>query len=209
MVQPRKPSKGGKKAEPTFEELVFIYERMRMSDGAILEEMQEEEDLPLRSVGFIKRRRKEFGAAKKVLGEDVRPESDLLVAEARKNHMDDVCSLIKRLERLVDNTTHFDWEEMFGLEGDGHWVVPFDVGQDSDFTQTDRAVYQTRRGWASHRAILWHREAPSVRMLAKSHGHRILEALRGLEAVGLGLATGEQPKGIESRRPPRQSTQAS
>jgi len=50
----------GKKAEPTAEELEFIYSRLgRLSDQEVLEELESAE-WPKRSVGFIKRRRKEL-----------------------------------------------------------------------------------------------------------------------------------------------------
>ena len=71
MVQPQNRARRGKQSEPTAEELEFIYSRIqRMSDKAILDEMQDA-DFPLRSVGFIKRRRREFNAAKRVLETDV------------------------------------------------------------------------------------------------------------------------------------------
>jgi arsenate reductase-like glutaredoxin family protein len=57
----------GKKAEPSTEELEFIYARVdKLSDEEILDEMQDE-PFHLRSPGFIKRRRKEFTAAKTLI----------------------------------------------------------------------------------------------------------------------------------------------
>jgi hypothetical protein len=54
----------GKKAEPSTEELEFIYARVdKLSDEEILDEMQVE-PFPLQSPGFIKRRRKESTEAK-------------------------------------------------------------------------------------------------------------------------------------------------
>lgn len=76
----------GKKAEPTAEELEFIYSRLRkLSDEEVLEEMQDTE-FPLRSKGFIKRRRREFNAAKKVLETDVKKELDPIVIKRREQH---------------------------------------------------------------------------------------------------------------------------
>ena len=62
---PKKVYKGGKKAEPTAEELEFIYSKIeeKLGDSEILEEMQSEEVFPLRSIGSIKRRRREYNAA--------------------------------------------------------------------------------------------------------------------------------------------------
>jgi len=61
----------GKKAEPLPEELEFIYSLVGrgFTDTEILEEMQSEEVFLLRTAGFIKRRRREYNAAKKVLKE--------------------------------------------------------------------------------------------------------------------------------------------
>ena len=66
----------GKKAEPTEEELEFIYSCLeRLSDREVLEEMQDTE-FPLRSLGFIKRRRREFRAAKRVLEDNLKTQID-------------------------------------------------------------------------------------------------------------------------------------
>lgn len=61
----------GKKAEPLTAELEFIYRLIGKgaTDEEILEEMQDEEFLPLRKAGSIKRRRREYNAAKKVFEE--------------------------------------------------------------------------------------------------------------------------------------------
>ena len=90
----------GKKAEPSAEELEFIYARVdRLSDEEILEEMQSD-DFPARSAGFIKRRRKEFAAAKTVIKakgtaeEEEEALKDPLIIEAKKKHFEDLCQLL-------------------------------------------------------------------------------------------------------------------
>ena len=57
----------GKKAEPSVEELELIYSLIArgLSDTEILEEMQDTE-FPMRTGGFIKRRRREYSAARKI-----------------------------------------------------------------------------------------------------------------------------------------------
>ena len=63
----------GKKAEPSVEELELIYSLIvrGLSDMEILEEMQGTE-FPVRTGGFVKRRRREYGAARKI-SESVAP----------------------------------------------------------------------------------------------------------------------------------------
>lgn len=91
----------GKKAEPTSEELEFIYSRIaQFSDGEILEEMQET-TFPLRSPGFIKRRRKEFNAAKKVLEVDVKKQQDPTVARLKFKHWADLAETAKAIRRNI------------------------------------------------------------------------------------------------------------
>jgi len=133
----RKRKKGGKKEEPTAEELEFIYSRIpKMSDSAILDEMQDE-GFPLRTVGFIKRRRRELNAAKKVMEQPDSVKNDPLIMEARSKHFNDICCLLERVENVVENITCFNWGEFFGEEDTGKWVAPIDAGQDDNFTRTD------------------------------------------------------------------------
>jgi hypothetical protein len=77
----------GKKAEPTAEELEFIYSCIlrKLSDSEILEEMQGEA-FPLRTKGFIKRRRKEFNAAKKMLEIQLKKEIDPVIVQRKQEH---------------------------------------------------------------------------------------------------------------------------
>lgn len=75
----------GKAAEPTAEELEFIYSRLKLSDSEVLEEMQDQ-PFPLRSKGFIKRRRREFDVAKKVLRAQLEKELDPVKAKMREEH---------------------------------------------------------------------------------------------------------------------------
>jgi len=88
----RKPV--GKKAEPSVGELEFIYSRLgKLSDAEVLAEMQEDTTFPLRTTGFIKRRRREFDAAKRVLREHIEREADPIVAKNREEHFEFLAKL--------------------------------------------------------------------------------------------------------------------
>ena len=94
--------KGGKKQEPTPEELEFIYSRIPLlSDSEILEEMQDEATFPIRTPGSIKRRRKEFNAAKKVLEVAVKKEIDSATARVKVKHWIDLAETAKKLRRNI------------------------------------------------------------------------------------------------------------
>ena len=87
----------GKKAEPTIEELEFIHKCfLKLSDQEILEEMQDTE-FPLRSLGFIKRRRREFNAAKKVLQIQLEREIDPIIVKRKDEHFAELASIAKLL----------------------------------------------------------------------------------------------------------------
>lgn len=92
--------KSGKREEPSDEELEFIHSRLLqgLSDREVLEEMQDTA-FPLRSLGFMKRRRKEFRAAKKVLEEKAKKEFDPVLAEYRKEHLAEVEGTIRKRKR--------------------------------------------------------------------------------------------------------------
>jgi hypothetical protein len=93
----------GKKAEPTTEELEFIYGRLpKLSDQEILEEMQSEE-FPLRSLGFIKRRRREFNTSKKVLQVELQREVDPVAAKRREEHFNHLAEIVDSM--APDKTT--------------------------------------------------------------------------------------------------------
>lgn len=83
----------GKKAEPTIEELEFIYSHLKkLSDEEVLEEMQDTE-FPVRSKGFIKRRRREFNTAKKVLETDLKKELDPIIIKRKEQHNDELAKI--------------------------------------------------------------------------------------------------------------------
>jgi len=87
----------GKKAEPTVEELEFIYEHLaKLSDQEVLEEMQDTE-FPRRSLGFIKRRRREFNTAKRVLQLQLEKEVNPIVLKRREEHFADLADIAKSL----------------------------------------------------------------------------------------------------------------
>jgi len=94
--------KVGKAAEPTAEELEFIYEHLeRLSDSEVLEEMQDTE-FPVRTKGFIKRRRREFAAAKRVLQEQLQKETNPVVAKRREDHFDHLAGIAKAILTVED-----------------------------------------------------------------------------------------------------------
>jgi hypothetical protein len=87
----------GKKAEPTVEELEFIYERLpKLSDQEVLEEMQDTE-FPRRSLGFIKRRRREFNTAKRVLQLQLEKEVNPTIVKRREEHFIELADIVKSL----------------------------------------------------------------------------------------------------------------
>lgn len=101
--------KVGKAAEPSAEELEFIYSLLdKRSDSEILDEMQEK-GFPLRSVGFIKRRRKEFNAAGRVLEEQLKREVDPIVTKLKEDHFaymaDIALALLTTTHSYLDNFT--------------------------------------------------------------------------------------------------------
>ena len=96
-------NKVGKGAEPTMEELEFIYARIPLlSDGEILQEMQEETQFPVRKTkGFIKRRRKEYSAAQKVLEVVVKKELDPATGRVKVKHWVDLAEAAKTMRRNI------------------------------------------------------------------------------------------------------------
>jgi len=101
----------GKKAEPTIEELEFIYSQLaRLSDQEVLEELEDTE-FPPRSLGFLKRRRREFNAAKKVLQVQLAKEIDPLAAKRRQEHFTKLAGistslLANDLHRVIEGGTY-------------------------------------------------------------------------------------------------------
>lgn len=113
----RPAKKLGKRAEPTPEELEFIYEcfQKNLSNEEVLEELNSE-GFPLsRSLGFIKRRRREFNAAKKVIGEQAKKEFDPILIERRKEHWDELSKLAALLLSF--------WEEYFDKRVDNKGLI--------------------------------------------------------------------------------------
>jgi len=95
--------KAGKGLEPTIEELEFIYARIPLlSDGEILQEMQEETQFPVRQTGSIKRRRKEYHAAQKVLEVAVKKELDPATARVKVKHWIDLAEAAKTIRRNIN-----------------------------------------------------------------------------------------------------------
>ncbi len=116
----------GKAAEPSVEELEFIYSRVdKRSDSEILDEMQDE-DFPLRTKGFIKRRRKEFAAAKKVLGALLEKEVDPIIAKKREEHFDRMANIAHELVTVftcLEDVRGIDGEKYSVGEGEGKYQL--------------------------------------------------------------------------------------
>jgi len=96
--------KVGKKAEPTSEELEFIYEcfTRKLSTSEVLEEMKSE-DFEFRTTGFIKRTRRQYDAAKKVIEKKLEGSYDK-DPERLKRHWG---RLSERAQELINNLKLF------------------------------------------------------------------------------------------------------
>jgi len=116
----------GKKAEPTEEELEFIYSRMeKLSDQEVLEEMSDTE-FPLRSLGFIKRRRREYRAAKRVLESSALRQTDPILFDAQKKHIEEIQELFERWYEIMKNQDAFLIAEIENMEQyiNKWWALP-------------------------------------------------------------------------------------
>lgn len=138
-----KPRNKGKAAEPTAEELQFIYSKIlgKLSDSEILEEM-EGEPFERRTAAFIKRRRKELAAATKALGECQETGQKPLVVEALSKHGDDLLAVLE------------DWRDRFALPpamfcphplAELARPVGFEGDEKADETLRESAYWDTRR----------------------------------------------------------------
>ncbi len=101
MDKEKSNKKSGKRAEPTSEELEFIYERFanKDSDNQVLEALIDEGFPLLRSIGFIKKRRREFNTAKKVIAKQAEGAYDTDSMERQKRHW---ARLAERAQELLD-----------------------------------------------------------------------------------------------------------
>jgi len=126
----------GKKAEPTAEELEFIYSRLldKLSDSEVLEEMKDEPFLP-RTKGFIKRRRKEFNAAKKVLHDHLQKEVDPVKAKMREEHYRNIADVAYGLLK----TTLYDIDDLWQNQDKSDPSRPYTWGTAEDAYPLDRS----------------------------------------------------------------------
>jgi len=105
MNKEKPDKKRGKRAEPTSEELEFIYERLPVkSDKDIIDDMQDETTFPPRGIGFIKRRRKEFNVLKMVSAKRAEGAYDTDRIERQKRHW---TRLAERAQELLDELKTF------------------------------------------------------------------------------------------------------
>jgi len=114
----------GKQPGASPEELEFIFECFlrRLSDGEVLEEMQDH-PFPLRSVRFIRDRRREFNAARKVLEIQVQKEFDPIIVKRKEEHFEHLADiadklLARNLDKVIQKTSpprgdQFDMFEYF------------------------------------------------------------------------------------------------
>ena len=121
--------KGGKKSEPTSEELEFIYERLsQLSDRELREEMEDSTLFPHRSLGFIKRRRVEFSVAQRVIARRVEGAFDVDPIERRKKHWnrlseraEEFASVLRSIRQSTLNTGKTIFEA--GIDDDNKEIL--------------------------------------------------------------------------------------
>lgn len=100
MTEQKSEKKRGKRAEPTLEELEFIYERLPdRSDKDIVDDIQDETIFPPRSDAFIKRRRREYEVAEKVIMRRNEGAYDPDVAKRQKRHYE---RLAERAQEILE-----------------------------------------------------------------------------------------------------------
>ena len=101
MTEQKNKKKSGKRAEPIRQELEFIYERLpKLSDKAIVDDIRGETSFPERSIGFIKRRRREYEVAEKVIMQRNEGAHDIDVVKHQKKHWE---RLADRSQEILDH----------------------------------------------------------------------------------------------------------
>ena len=101
--------RGGKKQEPTREELEFIYEHLSSrSNKDIVDDIDDETTFPPRSIGFIKRRRKEFEVAQQVIRKQFGKSLDPVQIELRKEHWVELATMARELERALRGARKYE-----------------------------------------------------------------------------------------------------
>jgi hypothetical protein len=105
MTDEKQRKTSGKAAEPTIEELEFIYERLpKESNKEIVDDMNDETNFPRRTVAFIERRRKEYKVAKDIIGKRTEGAFDTDIVESRKRHRN---RLAERAQELLNELKRF------------------------------------------------------------------------------------------------------
>jgi len=101
----------GKQAGPSPEELEYIFECFSrgLSDREVLDEMQDTE-FPVRNPRFMRDRRREFNAAKKVLEIGLKQQIDPAVAKARESHLTEIHDLLGRVVEVTRTQYVFEIE---------------------------------------------------------------------------------------------------
>ena len=103
--------KSGKAAEPTAGELEFIYTRIEegLGDSVIIEHLIDSL-YEVRTSGFIKRRRKEYHAAKNVLEELLKRKVDPVFTRQQIRHWNDLAEAARNIHRNIDRVKHANGE---------------------------------------------------------------------------------------------------
>ncbi|MBN2239017.1 MAG: hypothetical protein JW712_04530 [Dehalococcoidales bacterium] len=138
MEEEKSIKKGGKRDEPTDGELEFIYERFvnKDTDEQVIRELNDEGFLLLRSKGFIKRRRREFDIAKKVLAKQAEGAYDTNPLERRKRHW---TRLADRAQEFLDKLkTYFPYVDDYMLAEIAIDDEDYDL---ATLTEDSRSIY--------------------------------------------------------------------
>jgi len=148
---------GGKKEEPSYEELEFIQESILqgLSDNEILVDMQKQPFL-LRTAGFIKRRRKELDVAKKVIAKKAQGAYDTDTIERKKKHRDKLSEMtgifVKALGEIHQATLGANYSLLeMGIENDDFRLLEllndFHVKWMFSHMQADIPALENLVGW--------------------------------------------------------------
>ena len=92
----------GKQAGPSPEELEFIFKGFTrgLSDREVLDEMQDTE-FPIRNPRFLRERRKEFNAARTVVGITLKQQMDPVLVKTKEEHFAEIHSLIEEWKDVI------------------------------------------------------------------------------------------------------------
>ena len=125
----------GQNPQPTPEELDFVYQLLLrgLSNAELQDELQETE-FPLRKdTRYFRQRRREFDAAKRVLGDSRPAQMDPLVIQARRKHFEDLLDVAKAWNKAM-------------IWNVGDTVIVNECKVPTNFTKENRAVGRQSKG---------------------------------------------------------------